>query len=465
MNSLVIILVAVLYLAILFIIANWAERRSLAGRSWVKNPYVYALSLAVYCTAWTFYGSVGHAVKNGVDFLAVYIGPTMLIPFWWVVFRKIIRICKTERITNIADFISSRYGKDRTLGIIVTVLSVVGLLPYISIQLKAIASSFHVLIGVNTPQKSVSFLTDKAFYMAAILAVFTILFGAKKLEATERHEGMVAVIAFESLIKLTAFLAVGVFVTYGLFNGFSDVLFQAASVHELRKLFFIPQEQTANWFWHCVLSGLAIMFLPRQFQLAVVENVEENHLKTALWLFPLYLLIINLFVLPIAFGGYLIFGDSVSADNYVLAIPLHFGQKLLAIFTYIGGFSAATGMIIVECTALTVMISNNLVMPFIVNRPDWQQNVRGSISQWVINLRRISIVLLIGLAYLYYKFVSDRFSLVSVGFVSFAAVAQLGPVVIGALFWKRATREGATGALLFGGAVWFYTLIVPAFVT
>jgi signal transduction histidine kinase/Na+/proline symporter len=466
MNSLGIVSVAILYLAFLFGLANLAERRSVSAKSWVNNPYVYALSLAVYCTAWTFYGSVGHAVKNGPDFLAVYIGPTMLIPLWWVVFRKIIRICKAERITNIADFVSARYGKDRALGIIVTILCVVGLMPYISIQLKAIANSFNVLIDSGNDGKLAgSFLTDKAFYMAIVLAVFTILFGARKLEATERHEGMVAVIAFESLIKLSAFLAVGLFVTFGVFNGFSDISQQAAKLPALQNLFTIPADQTGNWFWHCLLSGLAIMFLPRQFQLAIVENINENHLKKAIWLFPLYLLVINIFVLPIAMSGYLVFGNSVSADNYVLALPLHFGQQSLAIFTYLGGFSAASGMIIVECTALTVMISNNLVMPFIVKRTNWERWVGSSVSQWVINLRRISILLLIGLSYLYYRFVSDRYSLVSVGLVSFAAVAQLAPVVIGGIFWKRATREGATGALLFGGAVWFYTLIVPSIVS
>ena len=462
MNSFWIVLAAILYLAFLFGLANLAERRSLFKNSWVNNPYVYALSLAVYCTAWTFYGSVGHAVKNGADFLAVYVGPTMLIPLWWLVFRKIIRICKAERITNIADFVSARYGKDHALGIIVTVLCILGLVPYISIQLKAIANSFRVLAGSDG---SASFLTDKAFYMAIILAIFTILFGARKLEATERHEGMVTVIAFESLIKLSAFLAVGIFVTYGIFDGFGDITQRAAAVEPLQKLFTIPQNQTGNWFWHCLLSGLAIMFLPRQFQLAVVENVNENHLKKAMWLFPLYLLVINIFVMPIALGGYLVFGNTIPADSYVLALPLHFGQKGLAILTYLGGFSAASGMIIVECTALTVMISNNLVMPFIVRRPNWEGWMGSSISEWVINLRRVSIVLLIGLAYLYYKIVSDRHSLVSVGLVSFAAVAQLAPVVIGGLFWKRPTREGATGGLLFGGAVWFYTLIIPLLVS
>lgn len=368
MNSFWIVLAAVLYLAFLFGLANLAERRSLFKNSWVNNPYVYARSLAVYCTAWTFYGSVGHAVKNGADFLAVYIGPTMLIPLWWVVFRKIIRICKAERITNIADFVSARYGKDRAVGIIVTLLCVAGLVPYISIQLKAIANSFRVLTKTSTAA-SESFLADKAFYMAIILAVFTILFGARKLEATERYEGMVTVIAFESLIKLSAFLAVGIFVTFGIFDGFGDITQQAARLQPLQGLFTIPQDQTDNWFWHCLLSGLAIMFLPRQFQLAVVENVNENHLKKAIWLFPLYLLIINIFVMPIALGGFLVFGSSIPADSYVLALPLYFDQKGLAILTYLGGFSAASGMIIVECTALTVMISNNLVMPFIVSHP------------------------------------------------------------------------------------------------
>ncbi|NBB18362.1 histidine kinase [Runella sp. CRIBMP] len=462
MSSFWIICWSLLYLLLLFVIADRAERRSSHKRSWVNNPYVYALSLAVYCTAWTFYGSVGRAAESGPDFLSVYIGPTLVIPLWWIIFRKVIRICKVQRITSIADFISARYGKSRALGVIVTVVCLLGIIPYISIQLKAITSSFLILSGNDTSPNQ-SFLSDQSFYIALMLIVFAILFGTRKLEANERHEGLVAAIAFESLVKLFAFLAVGVFITFGIFNGFDDIAARAVKVPELRKLFTLPENQTGNWFWHCFLAAIAILFLPRQFQVTVVENIDENHLKKAQWLFPLYLLIINIFVLPIALSGKLLFADeAIKSDTYLLAIPLHFKQQGLAFLTYLGGFSAATSMIIVECTALTVMFSNNLLMPFLVSRRGWQERMGSSIGSFVITARRLFIAVIILLAYAYYKNVSDKYSLVSVGMVSFAAVAQFAPAALGGICWKRANLTGAMSGILAGTTVWFYTLIIPS---
>ena len=462
MNSFWIICWSLLYLLLLFIIANWAERRSAFKRSLVNNPYVYALSLAVYCTAWTFYGSVGRAAETGPDFLSVYIGPTLVIPLWWIIFRKIIRICKVHRITNIADFISARYGKSRALGVIVTLVCLMGIIPYISIQIKAITSSFLILSG-NSTSPNQSFLSDQSFYIALTLIVFAILFGTRKLEANERHEGLVAAIAFESLVKLFAFLAVGIFITFGVFNGFDDIVSRSVEVPQLRRLFTLPENQTGSWFWHCFLAAIAILFLPRQVQVTVVENVDENHLKKAQWLFPLYLLIINIFVLPIALSGKLLFaGEAVKSDTYLLAIPLHFKQQGLAFLTYLGGFSAATSMIIVECTALSVMFSNNLLMPFLVARRGWHERMGSSIGGFVLNARRLFIAVIILLAYTYYKNVSDRYSLVSVGMVSFAAVAQFAPAALGGIFWKRANLVGAMGGISAGTLVWFYLLIIPS---
>lgn len=463
MNNLLISLASLLYLLLLFVIANWAEKRTASKRSLVDNPYVYALSLAIYCTAWTFYGSVGRAINSGLDFLAVYIGPTMLIPLWWFIFRKLLRITKVQRITNLADFVSARYGKSRTLGVLVTLLCVVGLVPYISIQIKAIASSFDILTA-QPAAKTAVFWNDKVLYMVIALGIFTMLFGTRRLEAHERHEGLVAAIAFESLFKLIAFLVVGIFVTFGLFDGFDDLTQRAMQIPKLESLFVMNDTQMGNWFWHCLVSGLAIMFLPRQFQVAVVENTREHHLRKALWLFPLYLFIINLFVIPIAFGGYFTFGDSVQADHYVLALPIHFGQKGLALLTYLGGFSAATSMIIVECTALTIMVSNNLVLPLLVSSPRWAARLGGDMGRWIINMRRASVILLLLLAFLYYRYVSDRYSLVTVGMVSFAAVAQLAPAVLGGLFWKQGAAKGALWGLIAGWVIWFYTLIVPSMV-
>lgn len=463
MSSFWLIFWSVSYLLVLFFVANWAEQRSAKGRSLVSNSYVYALSLAVYCTAWTFYGSVGRAAESGVDFIAVFIGPTITMPLWWVIFRKIIRICQVQRITNIADFVSARYGKSQALGVIATILCVVGTIPYISIQLKAISSGFSILTTANDAGNSL--WLDKAFYISIVLTIFTILFGARKLDANERHEGMVAAIAFESLFKLFAFLAVGVFVTFIVFNGFDDIVQKASKLIDLHRVFTIKEEKTSDWFWYCFLASLAIMFLPRQFQVTVVENVNENHLRKALWIFPLYLLVINIFVVPIALGGKILLGTAVKADQFVLSIPLHFNEKVLAFVAYLGGFAASTSMIIVECTALTVMLTNNLVMPWLVSRTDFQRRFGGDMGQVVITLRRLFIVLLMAGSYLYYKNVSDKYSLVSVGMVSFAAVAQFAPIVLGGVFWKRGSLAGAVGGLLVGGGVWFYTLIIPSMVS
>ncbi|MFD1818712.1 Na+/proline symporter [Pseudarcicella hirudinis] len=466
MNSFGLIFTSLLYLAILFGIAYWAEKRAEKGKSMVTNPYIYALSLAVYCTAWTFYGSVGRAVSNGIDFLAVYIGPTLALPLSWMILRKIIRICKVQRITSIADFISSRYGKNATLGVLVTIVCIFGLLPYIAIQLKAISSSFLILSNADIDSNSGFFAKDLTLYIAIVLSIFTIIFGTRKIDSTERHEGMVTAIAAESIIKLLAFLTVGIFVTYIAFDGFADIFRKAYQVPNLKKVFVIEQEGGfSTWFWHTLLSMLAIIFLPRQFQVAVVENVNEKHLNKAMWLFPVYMFLINIFVFPIAFGGELLFPHGeVNPDNYVLAIPLKFNHKLMALLTYIGGFSAATSMMIVETIALSTMISNNLIMPVLLKNPKFQKRFEGNLSNLVNNIRRTAIVLIILLAYIYYKTVAEYYSLVSIGLVSFTAVAQFAPAIIGGIFWKGGTRLGALVGIIVGSVIWFFTLVLPSMI-
>jgi Na+/proline symporter/signal transduction histidine kinase len=465
MNYWLVIGVSFFYLALLFGLASWAERRSAAGRSFVGNPYIYALSMAVYCTAWTYYGSVGRAATTGLGYLAIYIGPTLMAPLWWVVLRKIIRICKVQRITTIADFISSRYGKNITLGSIVTIICVLGIIPYISIQLKAIASSLDILTGMNEVGRSPLF-GDTSFYIALGLGLFTIVYGTRHVEATERHEGMVTAIAFESLFKLVIFIVAGVFVTYGVFNGFGDIMQQATQLPDFERLMTFDNDSGfSQWFWMVVLSMLAILFLPRQFQVAVVENVNEQHLNKAMWLFPLYLFAINIFVLPIAFGGDLLFGNAgIDADMFVLAIPLSEGQSLLALLVYLGGFSAATSMVIVATIALSVMVSNNLVMPLLVGIPAIKNQYQNQLTKILLFSRRFGILLILLLAYLYYKGVAEYYSLVEVGLVSFAAVAQFAPAIIGGIFWKEGTKNGALAGIVVGAAVWFYTLVVPSMV-
>jgi Na+/proline symporter/signal transduction histidine kinase len=467
----VIVLTSFAYLGLLFAIAYYADQRADAGRSVIASPYVYSLSLAVYATAWTFYGSVGRAASDGVGFLPIYIGPTLMIALWWVVMRKILRISKQNRITSLADFIASRYGKSALLGGVVTLIAVIGILPYISLQLKAVSSSFTILgqypeIVMPVTLGAGPVLGDTALWVAAILAAFTIVFGTRHLDAAEHHQGMVAAIAFESLVKLLAFLAVGVFVTFGIYNGFGDVFERAAAEPKLRAM-MTPLEGVAggyaNWVWLTVLSMLAIMFLPRQFQVAVIENVDERHLRKAIWLFPLYMLAINVFVLPIAFGGRLHFPDgSVDADTFVLTLPMAEKQELLALLVFIGGLSAATGMVIVETIALSTMVCNDLVMPVLLRLRRLRLNERKDLTALLLGIRRGAIVLILLLGYLYFRLAGEAYALVSIGLISFAAVAQFAPAALGGIFWKGGTRAGALAGLLAGFAVWAYTLLLPA---
>ena len=473
MNPLLVIGFSFGYLVLLFGVAYAAERRVAARRSLVSNPYVYALSMAVYCTAWTYYGSVGRAAHFGLEFVGIYLGPSLMAPLAWLVLRKIIRICRAQRLTSIADFISARYGKSAGLGALVTVVCVLGVVPYISLQIKAIAASFDILTrvpgGLNQPMEDAA-AVGSAFYTTVALAFFTIIFGVRSVEATERHEGMVLAVAMESLLKLVAFLVAGLFVTYGLFNGFADVFERAAALPELSRLFTLDGAGIApgQWFTLLLLSMSAILLLPRQFQVAVVENVNEDHLRKAMWLFPLYLIVINLLVLPLAFGGRLLdAGGLLDADMYVLALPLQAGHPWLALFIYLGGLSAASSMIIVETIALSVMMSNHLLMPLLVRVPVQ----RGSGPRWFVRLgqatlhsRRLAVVLVLLLAFGYYAAVGHLLPLVNIGLISFAAVAQFVPVVLGGLYWKGGTRSGATAGLLVGFAVWFYTLVLPTMV-
>lgn len=467
MSNLVAISSALIYLAVLFAIAYYAEYRLKKSRSLINNGNVYALSMAVYCTAWTYYGSVGQASGNGVEFLPIYLGPTIGAALCWPVLRKIIRICKTQRISSLADLISTRYGKNFSIAVVVTILCVAGIIPYIALQLKAISSSIHILISYKEQGTSLAnFFRDDTFYIAIILAVFIILFGTRSIDASEKHEGLVAAIAFESIIKLLAFIAAGIFVVYGIYNGFTDIFSKVYANEEFKHLFHLGNKTSyTTWVGLMLVSMLAVIFLPRQFQVSVVENVQEKHIKRAAWLFPLYLFIINIFVLPIALGGKLIFGDSVNADTYVLALPLAQQQNWLSLFVFIGGFSAASGMIIVETIALSTMVSNNIALPLFLSAKNFKPGSDGTFSRVILNIRRLSILLILVLAYVYDKTIAQHFSLVSIGLVSFVAVAQFAPAVIGGIYWKQASKNGAMAAICTGFVIWFFTLVVPSMVS
>ncbi len=472
LQSWVIIPVSLAYIGILFAIARYGDKRADQGRSIIANPYIYALSLGVYATAWTFYGSVGRAAGDGVGFLPIYIGPTLMMALWWLVMRKIIRISKTNRITSLADFVSSRYGKSALIAGLVTIIAVIGVVPYIALQLKAVSHSFTILVHypevvVSGPHEPVPIVSDTAFWMALLLATFTILFGTRHLDASERHEGLVAAIAFESLVKLVAFLAVGLFVTYGIYHGMADIFARAAAHARLANLFSPfggAAGSYASWAWLTALSMLAIMFLPRQFQIAVVENVNENHLGKAIWLFPLYMLAMNVFVVPVAFGGVMHFpGVAVDPDTFVLTLPMAQKQEALALLVFIGGLSAATGMVIVETIALSTMVCNDLLMPVLLRMKAMRIAERQNLTGLLLGIRRGAIIAVILLGYLYFRLAGEAYALVAIGLISFAAVAQFAPATIGGIYWKGGTRNGALAGLAAGFLVWLYTLLLPSF--
>ncbi len=467
----VIVLASFVYVGLLFALAYYGDKRADAGRSIIANPYIYALSLAVYCTSWTFYGSVGRAATSGIGFLPIYLGPTLMAVLWWYVLLKMIRISKANRITSIADFVASRYGKSQLLGGLVTVIAVIGIVPYISLQLKAVSNSFSIILKypvITAPdsQAAIPLLADNTFYIALLLATFTILFGTRHLDASERHEGLVAAIAFESLVKLLAFIAVGVYATYVLFDGFGDIFSSAAEYPQLAGLldFGGGSINYTSWASLTFLSMLAIMFLPRQFQIAVVENVDERHLHKAVWLFPLYMLAINIFVLPITFAGLMLFpAGNVDTDMLVLTLPIAQQQSTLTLIVFIGGLSAATGMVIVETIALSTMVCNNLVMPLLLRLNVLHLHERADLSALIVGIRRGAIVGVLLLGYAYFRLAGEAYALVSIGLISFAAVAQFAPAILGGMFWRGATRLGAIGGLSAGFLVWAYTLLLPSF--
>lgn len=460
-SSWIVALLSTAYLGLLFAIARFGDARADAGRS-IISANVYALSLAVYCTSWTFFGSVGRATSGGLSFLTIYLGPTLMILCVSIIV-KMIRISKSQRITSIADFIASRYGKSQLLAGLVTIIAVIGVVPYIALQLKAVSASLDVLFPLAA-EVDEPWWRDSTFAIAAVLAVFTILFGTRHLDATERHEGMVAAIAFDSVVKIIAFMAVGIFVTYGLFGGFSDLFQQAAASTELARLVKLEQDRAGTWASLILVSGFAILFLPRQFQIMVVENVDEGHLRRAVWLFPLYLLLINIFVLPLAIGGLLHSGGhGVNPDTFVLTLPLSQGAEGLAVFAFIGGLSAATGMVIVETIALSTMVCNDLVMPWML-RSQWLNLAhRKDLSGILLGIRRGAIALILLLGYVYFRAAGEAYALVGIGLISFTAVAQFAPAIFGGMYWKAGTRIGAMSGLLGGFVVWLYTLLLPSF--
>ncbi len=463
MNLTAVLVGAIFYIGFLFFVAWWVDQRARKrNRSLVQNPFIYSLSLAVYCTAWTYFGSVGRAASGGLSFLAIYLGPSLTAPLWIFVLRKMILISKHQRITSVADFISARFGKSGTLATLVTLLAVLGIIPYISIQLKAVTTGVDVLTSHQYPyfKSEAHFWMDAAFWVTAAMALFTILFAARKIDPNERHEGMVAAVAVESIIKLIAFWLVGLFVLYSMNNGPADLFEKAMQREDTRRLLSLSSSGVPIMTWNVLLllSAVSFLLLPRQFHIGVVENTHPRHVETAMWLLPLYLLLINLFVLPIALAGKLEFDSSVLPDSYVLALPQLAGANFLALIVFIGGFSAATSMVIVSTTALSIMISNHLVVPVLIRMGRIGRSAGLEGFRTLIRIRRWSIVAVMVMAYIYLKTAGIGYDLVSVGLISFTAVAQFAPAALGGMYWKGATRAGAIAGLVVGFLIWAYCL-------
>lgn len=456
------LLASILYLVVLFALASWGDRRADRGESVIDHPLVYTLSFAVYFTAWTFFGSVGLAAQSGVAFLPIYLGPTVVALLFPVVHAKILRIARAYGITSIADFVAARYGKSSVLGGLVTLVAVFGIIPYVSLQLKAVASSVDALFGPSVASTLAGWGPDTALVVTVLLAVFSILFGTRHIDATEHHQGMVLAIAFESVVKLAAFVAVGAFVTWGMFGGIGDLLQRLAAAGRLELLTFSGTGMShLDWFAYTLLAALAFIALPRQFQVAVIENVDPAHVRTATWLFPLYTLVINLFVLPVAVAGLV---SGVAGDMTMVLLPLQHGHTFLAFVAYIGGLSAATAMVIVATIAVSTMISNDLVMPVLLRIERLHLARRPDLSGLVLTIRRLSIFLILFAGYAFFRLVAEHFQLVSIGLISFTAVAQFAPLILFGLYWREGGLAGAVAGLVTGFLVWAYTLVVPAFV-
>ncbi len=453
------VLVSLGYVAFLFYVAYAAERRARAGRGgWLKAPIIYTLSLSIYCTAWTFYGAVGYAARSGLEYLTIYLGPTLVMVGWWWVVRKLVRIGRMQRVTSIADLISSRYGKSTGLGVLVTLIAIAGITPYIALQLQSITMSFAAFAGQTGPGWNAVEMQSIAFWSAAGLALFTILFGTRNLDANERHHGIVMAIAVEAVVKLFALLAVGVFVVWGLAGGIGATLRQieASPIAEWNQ-------SGGRWVGLTFLAAAAFLTLPRMFQVMVVENENEDHLATASWAFPLYVFLMSLFVVPIAVVGLAIMPAGSNPDLFVLTIPLQEGQGGLAMLSFLGGFSSATSMVIVATIALATMVSNHIVVPIWLRSQTEGAGLRGDVRAMVLIARRVSILGVLGLGYVYFVLSGGGTALSAIGLIAFAGLAQILPAMIGGLFWRGATRIGAATGLVIGFAVWIWTLFLPSF--
>lgn len=447
-----VVLASLGYAALLFGVAWWGDRHALYQRRRWLRPAVYSLALAVYCSSWTFYGAVGSAVRFGVGYLPIYLGPLLLLIFGWRILERLALIAHSQNTVSVADFIGARFGRSQRLAALVAIITLIAAIPYLALQYKAVAVSLHVLADTGLTRSA---LGDPALYVALLMALFSILFGTRKVDATEHRPGMILAVAFESLVKLMALVLVGLFAMDTFSGGAESRLVDAT-----RSL--LESRPAEGFLIHTLLAFTAIVCLPRQFHVAIVECEDVADLRPARWIFGAYLVIICLMVLPIASAGVALLGGDgdIPPDTYVLALPLSLNETGLALLAYIGGFSAATGMVIVASVALSVMVSNDLIMPVLLRR-GWAQKRRGDIPSVVLWIRRISILMTAVLAYGYYRMSSTDTTLAAYGLITFAAVVQLAPALLGGLYWRAASRKGVEAGLVVGFLMWLYTLLLP----
>ncbi|PJF08111.1 sensor histidine kinase [Pseudorhodobacter sp. MZDSW-24AT] len=454
----ILVLSCLAYVIFLFLVAWAAERRADRGRlGWLQSPLIYTLSLSIYCTAWTFYGAVGYAARSGLEYLTIYLGPTIVFIGWWWILRKLVRIGRQQRVTSIADLISSRFGKSNLLGVIVTIIAVVAATPYIALQLQSVTLSFSVFASPTDEGFAPPGTEATAIWVAGGLALFTILFGTRNLDAKEQHHGIVTAIAVEAVVKLIALIAVGIFVVWFMADGPADMIarIDTSDIADWNL-------QPGRWAGLLFAAGAAVICLPRMFQVMVVENADERHLATASWAFPLYLFAMSLFIVPIAVMGLERLPSSANPDMFVLTLPLAEGQGALAMLAFLGGFSSATSMVIVESIALATMVSNHVVMPIWLRlRPS--RAVSGDVRRLVLLSRRVSIGVVLALGYAYYRMSGGSTALAAIGLIAFAGVAQILPAMVFGIFWRGATRIGAASGMTVGFIVWAYTLFLPSF--
>ncbi|WP_106744703.1 ATP-binding protein [Yoonia maritima] len=456
----VVITISLCYVAILFMVAFMAERRAMMGNAtWLYSPLIYTLSLSIYCTAWTFYGAVGYAARSGLEFATIYLGPTLMMIGWWWILRKLVRIGRAQRITSIADLVSSRFGKSTSLGMIVTVISVVAATPYIALQLQSVTLSFAVFAQSNGQVWRDAELNATAMWVSVGLVIFTVIFGTRNLDANERHHGIVMAIAVEAVVKLVALLAVGVFVVWGVAGGPSEMLTRIDA-----SPITLWDHNGGRWISLLFLSAAAFICLPRMFQVLVVENADERHLAIASWAFPTYLMLMSLFVVPIAVVGLDLLPTGSNPDLFVLTVPLYQGRDGLAMLSFLGGFSSATSMVMVATIALATMVSNHIVLPIWLSmRPNQQAVMSGDIRHVILLARRLSIAGVLFLGFIYYRVSGGGTALAAIGLVSFSGAVQILPAMIGGIFWRGATRIGAAAGLIVGLTLWLWTLFLPSF--